>query len=98
MLSSIKVIGTGFILTTLILSSASAADMVENYNPPRQVRTAHHVHYTAERFRHVAYEREDCGQLYYEYRTTPPYTEIKTMCGPKPIVYDTGFIRGRAPN
>jgi len=97
MLSSLKLIGTGLILTTLATSLASAADMVENYNPPRHVRISHHAYYAPAHVRHVAYQRDDCGQLYYEYRTTPPYTEIKTMCGPRPVVYDTGVIHGPAP-
>lgn len=97
MVSSLKAIGTGLMLTTVILSSASAADMVENYSAPRHVRTVHHAYYAPPRVRHVAYDRSDCGTLYYEYRTTPPYTEIKTLCGKKPVIYDIGVIHGPAP-
>jgi hypothetical protein len=97
MLGSFKVIGTGLVLAAVTLSSASAADMVENYNAPRHVRRVHHAYYAPVQVRHVAYDGDDCGQLYYEYRTEPPYTEIKTMCGPRPVVYDTGVIHGQAP-
>lgn len=97
MYNLIKTVGAALFLTTTILSSASAADMVENFNHPRHVRTDHHAYYATARARHVAYDRGDCGQLYYEYRTRPPYTEIKTLCGPRPVVYDTGVIHGPAP-
>jgi len=89
--------GLSLMVGPAMLTSASAADMIENTNQPRHARIVHHVHHVSERAMHVAYDRDDCGQLFYEYRTTPPYTEIKTMCGPRPIVYDTGVIHGPAP-
>lgn len=86
---SIKSIAGGLVLTAFLLSSASAADMVEGYYQPHHVRVVHH-HVVRTAF--VRNERRDCGQLVYEYRTVPPYTEIKTMCGPRPVVYDTGVV------
>jgi hypothetical protein len=96
---SLKILAGAVMLSSSIGPYAFAADMIENYNPPRPVRVVHHAVYRHAVYRHhvqAAYEersdRLDCGQVLYEYRTSPPYTEIKTMCGPRPIVYDTGML------
>jgi hypothetical protein len=83
---SIKILAGAVMLASGIGPYAFAADMIENYNPPRHVRVVHHGYHHPV-YRHpirTAYERSDrldCGQVLYEYRTSPPYTEIKTMCG-----------------
>lgn len=78
-------------LSCLASSAGYAADMVEGYNPPpRHVIITHRQHY---RPIHTAYVRKvyDCGQLIYEYRSAPAYTEVKTVCSPpwtKPSTLD----------
>lgn len=89
---SIKIIAGSLALASTGMATASAADLVEGSYPPRHVRIVHHVHHHTVRPTYISSDRLDCGQVVYEYRTSPPYSEIKTMCGPKPVVYDTAVI------
>jgi hypothetical protein len=84
-------------LSAIGAPAASAADMIETYHPPHVRHVARHVaHYHHHRHPvRVAYVRRndrDCGPMIYEYRSPPPYTEVKLVCsppwtGPRPSVY-----------
>jgi hypothetical protein len=79
-------------LSCLASSVSYAADMVEGYNPPpRHVIVVHHERYRPVRATYVRSVYRDCGQLIYEYRSAPAYTEVKTVCSPpwtKPSTLD----------
>lgn len=69
-------------LSCLASSVTYAADMVEGYNPPPRHVVIHHERYRPVRATYVREVHRDCGQLIYEYRSAPAYTEIKTVCSP----------------
>lgn len=84
--AKLAVATASFMSLSILGSSVYAADMVETYQPPRHVVVEHyhhhHRHYVPVRVTRIRTTELDCGNVIYDYRSDPAYTEVKTVCSP----------------